>query len=236
MMSNRRQPLVELQKAPSAALLKPPTTKPLWGEVIAYDSSYNALRQPLYWIQMIELLWFSAFFIVFTILSIGERAWFNNWVALLVYFIVTAGLVVVAQIVAVMIYFNNNRRELKYSITPSNSAYNIQAAYAYANYMGMAHTKEILLAIAVTISSSIVAAFLWYDWLGEYKGAGSFVGDAALTSVNMSFDTPEHILEYNTYQTLLYLLALLQLIPILYLIRAIWAHLVPLRSIAHLSS
>lgn len=231
----QQQTMITTPQAAAAPLLMKQSSKTMWAEVVAYDCGYNAMHQPLFWIQMFELLWFVAFFIVFVILLIGDRGWFNNWVALLIYLVITGAIVIIGQIIAVVFYFSNYKRRLQ-TITPSNVAYTIDPSYAYANYMGMSHTKELLLAIAVTIFSSIVTSFVWWDWLALRKEAGSFVADMTLTSASMEFDTPKHILEYNTYQTTLYIMALMQMVSILFLIRAIWAHVVPLRSIAHLAS
>lgn len=207
-------------------------TRVIWGEFVTY-AEYNPLRQALFWIHLIEFLWFLAYFIMFTIVSLGARTWFNNGIALLIYVIGTSVVILLAQIVSVSYYFNAAAQTPHFDVETVSNSMTGDDDYktTYANYMGMSHAKELVMAVIVTIVCSAASNILWYDWLNTYKTV-----DLSLNLINTDFDTPPHIIEFNTYQTLLHVLMLLQLVPLVYLMRALWAHIKPLRAITYVTS
>lgn len=200
----------------------------VWGELTTYAPKYNTFHQPLFWVQAIQWFWFSAFFILFAILALGNRTWFNNWWALLTYMIGSAVVVVAGQVLAIIYYFHGHTRQASYeNICTDTSGLTV----TYSTYLAMAHTKEVVMAMIISIVSACASIAVWWSWLDIYKNASSFVGDRNRTSADIT-----QPLEYSTYQTLLHLLLLFQLVPLLTLTRAVWAHVRPLVVTAHIIS
>lgn len=201
----------------------------LVGEITTYAPMHPAWREPLFWVQMIETLWFFAWFIVWLLVAMGEISFLNMWDGLLVYMIGTALIVIFLQLVFIIYYASSNNAVTGVQAAPVG-AHNL----IYRNFMGLAHNKELGMGVIVSIISGVATAGIWYDWLCRFKDACTYDSNSANTGVSIAFDTAAHIEEYNSFKTAAIFIVIFSILAVYWLIRSIWAHFRPLRAITHL--
>ena len=199
------------------------------GEVVTYAPYQPGINKYLATVQFLVLFWVVSWLVVFIILTFdSDRSFMNNWDALLIFMLGGALLVVAAQIILYMLYISGNNFAM-------SDAIGIQNIH-FRTFMGQAHTKEIVLALFFSIVFEIVSGALWYDWLCRYKDSCSFNSDKSATSVTTILVTQAQMVEYRQYLVMNLYLVFFHLLMAYILIRAIWAHIRPLRAITHLIS
>lgn len=205
----------------------------IFGEITSYDPLHNPWKDPIAILHLIMTFWFAAYLIVFLIVVFGNY-FVNNWVALLVYMIGTGLIVVLLQLLFVILDLSNSSNLAYAHQTAGDFSTTGPNAIHYRNYKGLAYHKEIGLAVLTTMIAGLCTCGLWYSWLNVYKGASSYTSDRTITDVNMAADTPDHLRELHSFQNINIIFVLLHILALLYLIRAVWAHFRPLRSLTHL--
>jgi hypothetical protein len=193
----------------------------IFGELSTYLPNSNPLKNALLWIQSIIGLWCLAWTIIFTIL-IFDHDWIRNWDALLGYVIGYAVIIVVTQGLALWKYMLNNDLNKTYQIPSDCTNFN-----RASHFMGHAHTQVLVLSYIVTVVTGAFSVWVYWSWLCKYKSACTY-GDSAYTP------NPLIVSEFMVYKVVVAFSSLLNLISLIFIIRAVYVHIRPLRSLNHL--
>jgi len=199
----------------------------IYGELITFAPETNRFRNPFAWIQFLTLVWQLVWLVIFAILATAEYDWIHLWAALLGYILGYALLVLVFQGMGLWWYLVRNDLSSSYQ-HPVYSGDN-ETGTKNNHYMGHAHSKELEIAVLISVITGALTTWVFWNWLCEYKNSCTYNDNK-----NALLPNPLNVEEFLKFNTFTVLATLFHLISIVPLIRALYAHWRPLRSITHL--
>lgn len=193
---------------------RPPPTGVFYGEVVA-SAPESTPWTALGIVQMLVAAWLLVTAVVLTVEAMGAPVG-ALWTFALFYAVVSAALVVVAQPITTLMYMRGNR----IPHPPHFMRHSLEGN----SYMTMAHTKEALLGMLASIFAVALVTWTLLDYLLRFQGQ-------CCESRAPLVDQPR---EYNAFSAGVTLSAAISYAALYPMLRAVWAHWRPLRSITHL--